>query len=69
MSVDTSIVAQYGERLVEEGVSDKLMVGSEGCFSMYIDAVARKAAVSSYHPNLVDCQPCDVGDVWERFGA
>lgn len=69
LSVDTSIVAQYGERLVEEGVSDKLMVGSEGCFSMYIDAVARKAAVSSYHPNLVDCQPRDVGDVWQKLGG
>jgi pyruvate-formate lyase-activating enzyme len=52
LGVDTAIVQKYGERIKKElGVSDKLMTAEEGKFSMYIDAVAKTMAPSSY------CEP------------
>jgi organic radical activating enzyme len=49
LGVDTAIVQKYGARIQEElGVSDKLMTAEEGKFSMYIDAVTKKIAPSSY---------------------
>jgi hypothetical protein len=49
LGVDTAIVQKYGKQLLEElGISDVLMTSEEGKFSMYIDAVEKTMAPSSY---------------------
>jgi MoaA/NifB/PqqE/SkfB family radical SAM enzyme len=49
LGVDTAIVQKYGDRIKKElGVKDEMMTAEEGKFSMYIDAVAKTMAPSSY---------------------
>lgn len=49
---DTLFVEQFGPKLKELGVSEKLMVGKEGQFSCYIDAVNKVMGASSYTKDL-----------------
>lgn len=48
--VDTAIVQTHGASLVKVGAKKVYLSNSEGAFSMYIDAVAKQAGPSSYHP-------------------
>ena len=49
IGVDTAIVKQYGDTIHEDlGISHALMTSEEGKFSMYIDAVTKRMAPSSY---------------------
>jgi hypothetical protein len=49
LGVDTSIVQQYGTSIHKDlGISHELMTAEEGKFSMYIDAVSKRMAPSSY---------------------
>lgn len=49
LSIDTVLAAEWGGRLVEDGISPKLFAANEGEHSMYVDAVAMSASASSYH--------------------
>lgn len=47
---DTLFVQENRGMLDAMGVSEKLRVGEEGCFSMYVDAVEQRIAPHSYGP-------------------
>lgn len=49
---DTLFVEQFGDEFKKRGVSPKLMVGREGAFSCYIDAVTGQMGASSYTEKL-----------------
>ena len=49
LGVDTAIVQQYGTTIHKDlGIPHELMTANEGKFSMYIDAVTKRMAPSSY---------------------
>lgn len=60
IGVDTAVVQQYGDRLKELGVHEVFMTSEEGKFSMYVDAVAKEMAPSSYcDPSKYEDLPLD----------
>jgi hypothetical protein len=54
IGIDTHIAAQYKKAILNEGIPDYLFSTQEGKFSMYIDAVNKKIAASSYSENMID---------------
>lgn len=48
VGIDTKIASDYEDDLREKNVSKKLYTTTEGEFSMYVDAVEKKASKSSY---------------------
>ena len=55
ISIDTLMASQFSKELKEAGIPSHTYHTHEGSFSMYIDAVKKKAGPSSYHEKeLVD---------------
>jgi len=52
VGIDTALAAEYQGQLADLGVPKWCYEIKEGKFSMYIDAVAKKSAKSSYGPSL-----------------
>lgn len=53
LGIDTALAAQYEEQIKDFGIPAWCYEVEEGKFSMYIDAVAQKAAKSSYGSSLL----------------
>jgi hypothetical protein len=70
LSVDTAFVEQYSDVLDEVGIETVLRVPGEGRFSMYVDVVAEKAGISSYHADsFIDFGPpwWSFDEIWEKL--
>jgi len=51
IAIDTQMAKQYKDQLDKHKISSKMYYTQEGRFSMYIDAVEKKYAKSSYEPD------------------
>lgn len=67
IGIDTALAAEYQKQLTNLGVPKWCYEVKEGKFSMYIDAVAKKMAKSSYGPSLT-MRPIKETR-WDRLGG
>lgn len=67
VGVDTAIIQEHEAALKARGVQAQLYTRNEGEFSMYIDAVAKKAGPSSYCNELLMKPYKNAADALEQF--
>lgn len=70
VSIDTSVVKEYGAILSARGIDRRLMVREDGIYSMYIDGVTGTYHRSSYLPGKADFRPITTAaDVLSTFSS